>query len=76
MLKAGMALAVVLQALDVSESTYKHWRSQYGGMKSKEAKRLKQLELENRRLKRPFRHLLHRAVRKPDAPCYTAALWA
>ena len=51
MLNAGKDLAVVLQSLEVSESTYERWRSQYGGMKSQEAKRLKELEDENRRLK-------------------------
>ena len=50
-LNAGKDLAAVLQALEVSEQTYYRWRSQYGGMKSEEAKRLKQLEEENRRLK-------------------------
>lgn len=51
MLNAGKDLAAVLQALEVSESTYLRWRSQYGGMKGEEAKRLKTLEVENRRLK-------------------------
>lgn len=51
MLNAGKDLAAVLQALEVSEATYHRWRNQYGGMKSEEAKRLKQLEEENRRLK-------------------------
>jgi len=51
MLNAGQDLAVVLQALEVSESTYERWRRQYGGMKSEEAKRLKELEEENKRLK-------------------------
>jgi hypothetical protein len=51
MLNAGKELAAVLQALEVSESTYSRWRSQYGGMKSEEAVRLKKLEEENRRLK-------------------------
>lgn len=51
MLNAGQDLAAVLQALEVSESTYQRWRNQYGGMKSEEAKRLKQLEDENKRLK-------------------------
>jgi putative transposase len=51
MLNAGKELASVLQALEVSESTYARWRSQYGGMKSEEALRLKKLEDENRRLK-------------------------
>ena len=51
MLNAGKDLAAVLQALEVSESTLDHWRAQYGGMKCEEAKRLKHLEDENRRLK-------------------------
>ncbi len=51
LLNAGKDLASVLQSLEVSESTYQRWRSQYGGMKAEEAKRLKELEDENRRLK-------------------------
>jgi transposase-like protein len=51
MLNAGKDLAAVLQALEVSESTLDRWRKQFGGMKSEEAKRLKELEEENRRLK-------------------------
>ncbi len=51
MLNAGKDEAAVLQALEVSESTYLRWRNQYGGMKAEEAKRLKILEDENKRLK-------------------------
>jgi transposase-like protein len=51
MLNAGQDLAAVLQSLEVSEATYHRWRNQYGGMKSEEAKRLKELEEENRKLK-------------------------
>ena len=51
MLNAGKDLAAVLQSLEVSESTYDRWLKQYGGMKSEEAKRLKELEDENKRLK-------------------------
>lgn len=51
MLAAGQDIAAVLQTLEVSEATYHRWRNQYGGMKSEEAKRLKELEDENRRLK-------------------------
>ena len=51
MLNAGKETAVVLQALEVSEATYDRWRRQYGGMKAEEAKRLRELEEENRRLK-------------------------
>jgi putative transposase len=51
MLNAGKDEAVVLQTLEVSESTYDRWRKQYGGMKAEEAKRLKELEDENKQLK-------------------------
>jgi putative transposase len=51
MLNAGKDLAAVLQALEVSQSTFDRWRTQYGGMKAEEARRLKELEDENRRLK-------------------------
>lgn len=51
MLNAGKDVAAMLQSLGVSEATLHRWRAQYGGMKSEEAKRLKQLEDENRRLK-------------------------
>jgi cell division protein FtsB len=36
----------------VSEATFHRWRNQYGGMKAGEAKRLKELEQENARLKK------------------------
>ncbi len=52
MLAAGKSVGEVLQSLAVSEATLSRWRSQYGGMKSEEAKRLKTLEEENIRLKR------------------------
>lgn len=51
MLAAGKAIGQVAQALGVSEQTFHRWRNQYGGMKSEEAKRLKELEAENLRLK-------------------------
>jgi len=51
MLNAGKDQAAVLQSLEVSQTTFDRWRNQYGGMKSTEAKRLKELEDENKRLK-------------------------
>ena len=51
MLNAGKDQAAVLQSLGGSEATYLRWRNQYGGMKAEEAKRLKELEDENKRLK-------------------------
>ena len=52
LLNAGQPLGQVLQALAVSEATYHRWRNQYGGMKASEARRLKELEQENARLKK------------------------
>jgi putative transposase len=52
MLAAGRTVAQVVQALGVSEATFNRWRTQYGGMKADEARRLKELEVENARLKR------------------------
>ena len=52
LLGEGKAIAEVCKALEVSEPTYHRWRNQYGGMKAEDAKRLKELERENERLKR------------------------
>lgn len=52
MLAAGKTIGQVAQALEVSEQSYHRWRNQYGGMKAEEAKRLKELEAENKRLKK------------------------
>ncbi len=38
--------------LEVTEATYHRWRNRYGGMKADDAKRLRELERENTRLKR------------------------
>ena len=52
MLATDKTIGQVAQALEISEQTFHRWRNQYGGMKAKEAKRLKELEVENRRLKK------------------------
>ena len=52
MLNEGKDLAEVLRTLEITESTWARWRTQYGGMKADGAKRLKELEQENNRLKR------------------------
>jgi transposase-like protein len=52
MLAAGRTIGEVCQALAVSEQTLHRWRHQYGGMKAEEARRLKELEEENGRLKK------------------------
>ena len=52
MLGAGASIGQVCQKLEVAEATFHRWRHQYGGMKAAEAKRLKELEQENARLKK------------------------
>jgi putative transposase len=52
LLNEGQDLAAVCRHLQVSEQTYHRWRNQYGGMKADDAKKLKELEKENARLKR------------------------
>jgi transposase-like protein len=52
LLNEGKDLTEVLRHLEVSEATWNRWRSQYGGMKVTEAKRLRELEVENARLKK------------------------
>ncbi len=52
MLGEGKDLTEVLKQLEIAESTWNRWRSQYGGMNTNGAKRLKELEVENARLKK------------------------
>jgi putative transposase len=52
LLAGGTSIGQVCQKLAVSEATFHRWRNQYGGMKAEEAKRLKELEIENTRLKK------------------------
>ena len=51
-LAQGMTVSEVSRQLSISEQTYYRWRKQYGGMKVSQAKRLKDLERENSRLKK------------------------
>ncbi len=52
LLGEGQDVSAVAKQLEVSEQTLHRWRVQYGGLKADDAKRLKQLERENQRLKR------------------------
>ena len=52
MIAVGKTIGQVAQALEISEQTFHRWRNQYGGMKAEEAKRLKELEVENKQLKK------------------------
>jgi len=52
MLNGGQSVGEVCQRLAISEQTFHRWRNQFGGMKSEAAKKLKELEIENARLKK------------------------
>ncbi len=52
LLNQGKDLPEVCRHLEIAESPQHRWKGQYGGMKANDAKRLKELETENGRLKR------------------------
>jgi len=52
LLSSGQELDEVCRHLEIAESTWHRWVAQYGGMKANDAKRLKELEGENARLKK------------------------
>jgi putative transposase len=52
LLSQGMNVGQVSKRIGIAEQTYYRWRKAYGGMKVDQAKRLKELEVENARLKR------------------------
>jgi putative transposase len=50
--QAGIGLADICRKHGISDATFYNWRSKYGGMEVSDARRLKALEEENRRLKK------------------------
>ena len=48
----GQSIAEAVRTIAVTETTYFRWRAEYGGLKTDQVKRLKDLELENARLRR------------------------
>ena len=54
---AGSAVVEASRRLGVSEQTFYRWRAEYGGLRVDQARRLKQLETENGRLKRAVAEL-------------------
>ena len=57
LLSQGKNINEVCKELGISDATYYKWRKEYGGMQISQAKRLKDLELENSRLKRAIADL-------------------
>ena len=52
LLAQGATIPAAAKQIGVTEQTYYRWRAEYGGMRLDQAKRLKELEQENARLKR------------------------
>jgi putative transposase len=52
LMSQGSTAAEAARHLGITEQTYYKWRKEYGGMRINQAKRLKELEKENTRLKR------------------------
>ena len=57
LLSQGITLPVIWKRIGVSDCTYYRWRKEYGGMRVDQARRLKDLEQENSRLKRLVAYL-------------------
>jgi putative transposase len=53
----GHNIAEAIRQIGVSEVTYYRWRQEYGGLKTEQVKRLKELEQENARLRRAISDL-------------------
>jgi putative transposase len=53
----GQTVAEVIRAIGVTEATYYRWRQEYGGLKSDQIKRMKELETENQRLRKAITDL-------------------
>ena len=56
-LSQGQTIGTVCRSVGVSEQSYYRWRREYGGLKLDQAKRLKDLDRENDRLKRAVSEL-------------------
>jgi putative transposase len=52
LLAKGLALGEVCRQLEITDVTYYRWRKEYGGLRVDQAKRLKEIEAENSRLRK------------------------
>lgn len=55
--QTGATVAQIIREHGISEATFYNWKQKYGGMQVSEVKRLKDLEDENRRLKKMYAEL-------------------
>ena len=68
LISQGQTVGEVCRQIGVTDQTYYRWRKEYGGLRLDQAKRLKELEKENRRLKRVVAdQALDRAILKEAA---------
>jgi putative transposase len=56
-IEGGRQVKDVCREYGISDQTYYNWKAKYGGMKASDVKKLKELESENRKLKRMFADL-------------------
>ncbi len=52
LISQGATIPIAAKQIGITEQTFYRWRTEYGGMKLDQAKRLKELEVENARLKK------------------------
>ncbi|NQY82902.1 MAG: transposase [Alphaproteobacteria bacterium] len=70
---SGATVSDICRCHGISDGTFYDWKSKYGGMEVSEAKRLKSLEDENRRLKRLVAHLsLDKVMLQDGKPCFAS----
>jgi putative transposase len=68
--EAGVKVSEIVRKLGVAEATFYNWKAKYGGMDASQLRRLKELEVENGRLKKMYaelsltHHALQDAVEK------------
>lgn len=65
----GKSIAEAIRSIGVTEVTYYRWRSEYGGLKGDQVKRLKELETENSRLRRAVSDLTLDKMILAEAAC-------
>ena len=57
LISQGQSVAEAIRAISVSEVTYYRWRREFGGLKSDQVRRMKDLETENQRLRKAIAEL-------------------
>ncbi len=68
LLNQGATIAEVCRKIEITDQTFFRWRKEYGGMRVDQVKRLKELEVENTRLKKLVADLsLDKAILKEAA---------